>query len=119
MRAGVAAGRALVSSLHRVSHNPQFFKSLSSSSSSSLFSKSSSSIASVFRKEHYGVEFGLSSSLWSQSAPPFASQGVMDAHRRLPSGFSVSGLEGAPMGCFRPRAQNHVTLEPDSLTAML
>ena len=117
MRAGIA-GRALVSSLHRISHSPQLCKSPFSSSSSSLLSKSSL-IAPGFRKEHYGMEFGLASSLWSQCSAPFASQVLMDGHRRLPSGFSVSGLEGAPMGCFRPRAQSHVIFNPNSLTAVL
>lgn len=96
MRAGIAAGRALFSSLHRsIALKPQLLES-----SSILLPKSSSSLRqeyhglAIFRNEHSGMASSF-------------------GHRRSPFfGFSVSGIDGAPsLGYFRPTAQKHVTPE--------
>jgi len=112
MRTGIAAGRVLVSSLRRIAHESQSL--YTPFSSSNLLPKSSSSIAPVLWKEYDEMEVGLSSSsslsLWSQSCTvPFAMSHVaMDGYRRSRFVFSVSGLEGASMDYFRPKAQNPV-----------
>jgi hypothetical protein len=112
-----AAGRAFVSSLRRISHEPRFFKS-PDFSSGSLNLVSKVSVAPVFRREQDGMELESVSSLWSHCTAPFASQVVMDGHWRSSSGFSLGGVEGVPVGFLRARAQNHVILQPNSFTAL-
>ncbi|KAG0630444.1 hypothetical protein M758_1G178300 [Ceratodon purpureus] len=109
MRAGVAAGRALVSSLHRISSHPQWVKSSCSGFAPRLDLKTpSSSIGVVVRRE-----FGSSSLIWSQCGAPVGGLQVgVDGHRGAGAGgLCVGGVEGVAMGCFRPRAQNYVFLQ--------